>query len=160
MKKQLLIIFLIASVATTFSQKIDSTKKTLDCYVSLSASAPTSDNFKQNGYPSFEFGISCKNMMFGINTGRMSFDKSPYVGENIKNYYSEIKMMTMFPIGPIKGYVLGGIGEYYESTHMFIEYGGGIDYSVGKFDLTLQVSNWNQIVYLSPGITYNFSIKR
>jgi hypothetical protein len=161
MKKLLFAVLLISHTLALFAQnKPDTSLKTIDCYVAGSVSVPTGNSFKQDAYPSFEFGINCKNMTFGINTGRMSFDKSPFNGEKIDNYYSEIKMMTSFPIGQIKGYIVGGWGMYYNSSHEFIEYGAGVVYSVNKIDFMLQVSNWNQIVYLSPGIAYNFSFKK
>ena len=156
-----LFLITIASLALNISNaQTDSSKhKPLDCYVAGSLSMSTGDNFAASSYPSFEFGFCWKNMAFGLNTGRMSLEKSPYDGEQIENYYSEIKTNIYFPIGPIKGYVVTGWGQYYNSKHSFIEYGGGIVRSIGKFDLMLQVSSWNQCMYLSPGIAYNFSIK-
>lgn len=160
MKKLLLIIVAAFSMNAYAQTSTPEPKaKSLDCYAAGSLSMSTGNDFKMSSYPSLELGISRGNTAFGFNSGRSNLGKSPYAGENIKNYYGEAKVMVYFPIGSIKGYVIGGLGAYYNSNHSFIEYGGGVVRSVGKIDLMLQVSNWDQIVYLSPGIAYNFSIK-
>ena len=153
-----LFILLTAFSLSSFAQT-EPAKKSLNCYASGSLSMATGDNFKQNSYPSIELGIfATDNLSFGFNTGRLNLDKSPYSGEKIQNYYYELKSSASFPIGSIRGFVVGGWGQYYDSNHSFIEYGGGIYYSVKKFDFVLQVSNWDKTTYLSPGIVYNFKL--
>ncbi len=156
MKKIFITAFSIIALST-FAQT-DSTKKSLDCYFAGSVSMSTGDNFKQNSYPSLELGVCVKNMTFGFNAGRMNIDKSLFGGERIDNYYYELKTAVYFPIGSIKGFAVAGLGQY-NPHHVFIEYGGGFVCSINKIDLIMQVSSWDNMVYLSPGIAYNFSIK-
>ncbi len=157
MKK--IVISAIVSFALSASAQTDSTKKkSLDCYFAASVSMSTGDNFKQNSFPSLELGVYFKNLAFGFNAGRFNFDKSPYGAEKLDNYYYELKTVVSFPIGSIKGYAMAGWGQY-KPVHSFIEYGGGIIYSINSFDLMMQVSNWDKVVFVSPGIAYNFSIK-
>jgi hypothetical protein len=158
MKKNLFIILMLISIKS-FAQTEPTQKKALDCYLSGSLSVSTGTNFRQNSYPSVEMGVYVKNLAFAFNTGRLNFGKSPYKGEKLKNYYYELKTTASFPLGEIKGYVIAGWGQYYNSNHNFIEYGGGIIYSIKKIDLIIQVSNWDGTVYLSPGVVYNFSMK-
>lgn len=169
MKKIALIIFAfvtlnaLAQTNTTAGDlwdgpELDSAAKSLDCYVAGGISMSGGNNFKQNSYPSLELGVYFKNLAVAFNMGRSNFDKSTFGSEKIDNYYYELKTIAYFPIGGIKGYVIGGMGQYYNSAHSFIEYGGGIVYSISKVDLILQVSNWDRQVYLSPGIIYNFKL--
>ena len=127
-------------------------------YISGCLSMSTGDNFNQSAYPSLELGACFKNFCFGFNSGRLNIDKSPFNGEKIENYYYELKSSVSFPLGAFKGYVVAGWGQYYNSTHSFIEYGGGVVYSIKKIDLMIQVSNWDRTVYVSPCIAYNFSL--
>ena len=156
--KKVLIIALTSFTLNSYAQTDSTKKKSLDCYFAASVSMSTGDNFKQNSYPSIELGVCFKNIAFGINTGRFNFDESPYGVEKYDYYYYELKTVAYFPLGSLKGYAIAGWGQY-KPNHSFIEYGGGFVYSIKKFDLIMQVSNWDRIVYLSPGIAYNFTIK-
>lgn len=155
MKKILFIAFGLFAMSS-FAQ--DSKPKSLDCYVAGSVSMPSGNNFKQDAYPSLEVGVCKKNFMFGLSSGRLNFDTSPYGKEKADNYYYELKTYASFPIGEIKGFVVAGWGQVFNSNHTFIEYGGGLVYSIKKVDLIVQVSSWDGKVYLSPGIAYNFSL--
>jgi hypothetical protein len=153
--KTIIAILLLFSIAS-YSQNVDQ-KKHLNSYVSASLSMSGGDNFKLNSYPSLEVGaFATDNLSFGLNIGRLNLDKSPYSCEKLDNYYYELKSSATFPLGSIKGFIVGGWGQYYNTT--FLEYGGGIIYSVNKFDFVLQVSNWDKATYLSPGIVYNFQL--
>jgi hypothetical protein len=161
--KKLFIVALSVLTLNTYSQ-MDSAKchrgsatKSLDCYFAGGISTSTGDDLKQSTWPSAELGVCFKAVSFGLNVGRFNFDKSPYAGEKIDNYYYEVKTIACFPICSIKGFVMAGWGQY-KPTHSFVEFGGDIVYSVKRFDLIVQVSNWNGILNVSPGIAYNFSI--
>lgn len=151
MKKMLTIIFLLTSL---FSLAQD--KKGVDKYISLSLSTSTADDFKIGSYVSLESGICVKNLTLGITLGRGNLACSSYDTERIENYYYEIKSYASMPIGNIKGFIIGGWGKYFNAKHSFIEYGVGFTYSIKKIDLGVSATNWDNIVYLSPGITYNF----
>lgn len=159
MKKVFSSILLILSLGLFAQDPPKSKHFTLDGYVSGSISTSTGDNFKQNTYPSIEVGVCKNNISFGFNTGRLNLDKSPYKDENIHNYYYELKASASFSLGSIKGYGIIGWGQYYDSRHSFLEYGGGFVYSIKHIDIVLQVSSWDRQMYLSPGIVYNFKIR-
>lgn len=159
MKKILAICIAVAASLCVSAQ--DSTRvKTLDCYFGASLSTATGNNFYQSSYASAELGVCRKNTSFAFAMGRGNLDASPYGKEKIDNYWFEAKAYATVPIGNIKGIVVFGWGQYFNSNHSFIEYGAGFSYSVKKFDLGLTVSNWDNVVYVSPGISYNFSFKK
>ncbi len=134
----------------------DTTKKSLDCYISGSLSTSNGNNFNSNSYAGIEIGVCVKNITLGLASGRGNLDFS---SELIQNYWYEIKTSVSKPIGNVKCFILAGWGQYYNTTNSFIEYGAGFSYSIKNIDLCLQVSNWDKITYVSPGIAYNFSIK-
>lgn len=141
-----------------YSQDTTKTKKVLDCYIAASLSTSSGSNFNQSTFPSVELGISKKMMTIGFIIGRSNLEKTTI--EKLENYWYEIKTTASMPIGPIKGFILAGWGQYYNSNQNFIEYGAGFSYSIKKFDLNMQVSSWYNTVYISPGITYNFKLKK
>lgn len=152
MKKICLILSLLLSI-NVFSQT-DSTKKEIIPYISASLSTSTGGCFKVNSYYGLEAGIGIKNLAFGLAGGRGSFD---YSSENISNYWYELKSYVSFPVGSVRGFAVGGWGQYFNTGHSFLEYGVGAAYNVGRFDLSMTVSNWDNTVYLSPGICFNFN---
>ena len=161
MKKRiaLLGLALCTTLATaTFAQTKDTTKtdrKKLDCYFAGSMSTSTGDNFNQNTYAGVELGVCAKNMMFGFATGRGNLD---FTSDQTENYWYEIKSYASMPVGSVKAFVVAGWGQYYKTTHSFIEYGAGASYSIKKFDLSITVSNWDRVVYISPGVCFNFGL--
>ena len=158
MKKLILIAFSLFAV-TAFSQsKNDTTKcckKGLDMYLSTGLSTSTNDNFNQGTYAGLEIGVCAKNMMFGFASGRGNLD---FTTDMTENYWYEVKAYACHQFGAVKGFVVGGWGQYYKTTHSFIEYGAGASYSIKKFDLSITVSNWDRVVYISPGVCFNFSL--
>lgn len=94
--------------------------------------------------------------MFSIASGRGNLDFSS--SDASSNYWFEVKSYAYIPIGNINCYVLGGWGQYINTTHSFIEYGVGASYSIKNIALSVAVSNWDNYTYISPGITYNFSV--
>lgn len=158
--KKLLLIIMIA-VGITASAQTDSTKsccskpKSLDLYVSTGLSTATGNNFNQSTYAGVEIGVCRENVMFGFASGRGNLD---FTSDMTENYWYEAKVYATKQIGVVKGFVVAGWGQYYKTTHSFIEYGAGISYSIKKVDLCLTVSNWDNIVYVSPGICFNFSL--
>ena len=154
MKTIILIAFALVTIGS--QAQTDSTRKTLNCYISGSFSTSTNDNFNQGSYAGLELGVCAKNLMFGVASGRGNIDFSSE--DRIENYWYEIKAYACIPIGSVKGYALAGWGQYYKTTHSFIEYGIGAAYSVKQFDFSLTISNWDKVVYFTPGVTYNFGL--
>lgn len=153
MKAFLLVLF--TAVAMGVYAQADSTKKQLDCYVAGSFSTSVNDNFKQGSYAGVELGVCVKNLMFGLASGRGTLDFST---NSIQDYWYEVKAYACMPIGAVKGFVVAGWGQYFDTHHSFIEYGLGAAYSVKQFDFSLTVSNWDRVTYLSPGVTFNFGL--
>lgn len=153
MKKILLIAGLIMSL--NISAQTDSSKH-VDCYIAGFLSTTSGNNFNSNTYAGLELGVYLKeSLALGVVTGRGNLDFS----SDMKEYYwSEVKGTAYKQFGSVTCYVLAGWGQYYNTTHSFIEYGGGAIYSIKKFDIGVTVSNWDNIFYVSPGITYNFRI--
>ena len=160
MKKVLVLGMSLLTLSTCFAQdSLKPKKEPLNCYASGFFATSTGNNFNAASYAGVEVGVGFKNVQFGISSGRGNLDKT--IGaENVSNYWYEAKTYATFPLGNVKGFVVAGWGQYYNSTHNFIEYGGGIVYSIKNVDLMLQVSNWDGVVYVSPGIAYNFQIKK
>jgi hypothetical protein len=69
-----------------------------------------------------------------------------------------LKAYACLPIGAVKGFALAEWWQYYGTKHSFIEYGVGAAYSVKQWDFSLTVSNWDRVVYVSPAVTFNFSL--
>ncbi len=153
--KKILLLSTMLMISISINAQTDSSKKQLNCYVSGSLSTSTGNNFSQSNYAGLELGVCAKNMTFGFASGRGNLDFS---SDMIQNYWYELKTSASKQVGDVKCFVLAGWGQYYNTTHSFIEYGAGFSYSINKFDLCIQVSNWDKIVYVSPGIAYNFNI--
>lgn len=156
MKKVVLIALSIFTMST-FAQT-DSTKKhkQLDCYVSGFYATSTGNSIGASSYAGVEAGVSFKNLGFGLSSGRGNLAAMPKETSNL--YWYEVKTYGYIPVGSIKFIVVAGWGQYYNSVHSFIEYGTGFVYSIKKVDLGMTISNWDNAWYVSPGITYNFSV--
>jgi len=152
MKKIMLMILSVVCISATAQEKT----KGLDCYFAGSLSTTNGTNFNQSTYAGLELGVCAKNMMFGYASGRGNIDFS--MPDASTNYWGEIKAYATKPVGDVKCFFVAGWGQYYGTTHSFVEYGAGFTYSVKKFDLGLTVSSWDNLVYVSPGITYNFHL--
>ncbi len=153
MKKLFTIIILMIISIDGFSQS-DNIKREITPYLSTSFSTSTGDDFKLNSYYGVETGIGVKNLMFGLAGGRGNID---YSSDNIRNYWYEIKTYASVPIGSVRGFVVIGWGQYFKTGHSFLEYGAGAAYTIKRFDISLTVSNWDKVVYVTPGVCYNFN---
>lgn len=146
MKKLLLSLMLLLVVTLSQAQT--------NCYGSIGLSIPNTNDLKNNAYPSVELGITHNNVSLGFNVGRNNFNF-----DTNQPYFLELKTTASTQLGFCKGFVLLGTGMYFGESNMFIEYGGGLIYSLNnRFDFSVQVSNWNTVTYLSPGLTYNFKL--
>lgn len=123
-------------------------------YISASISIPNTpiNSFTNNSYASVELGISEKNKSFGLCFGRsnINFNKSEL-------YFTELKTYVSTDLKYCKGFIIMGLGNYISNKpDLFIEYGGGITYPINsKFDISLSISNWDGVTYLSPCLIYN-----
>jgi hypothetical protein len=162
MKKVLTLGFAVILSVTTFGQ-IDlsdttvfntTTKVDVTPYVAAGISVTNTSNFKSASYMSAEVGVMIENFtvagVFGVNNLN-SFNSG------INGYWYEGKVAYSFPLGFVDGYGVFGVGSYIGSTgSVFIEYGGGIMKSFGNVGAFLQVSSWDGITYMTPGLSYSF----
>ncbi len=124
-------------------------------YISLGLSLSNGTDFKNSSYSSIEGGIMRENVTLGLIFGRGSLSGIGN-GDAISNYFYEVKTTASYPIGIVSGNILLGYGGYFNTTHMFIEYGVGITYNKGRMGYGLTYSNWDGVNYITPGITFNF----
>jgi len=162
MKKVILIaLTMFAFIGTSNAQSTCCSKDTVnsgvDVYVAagLSMSNTYDTTFAYTSYPSIEVGIMKNNWSLGLVLGRGN--NVFRTKDDISNYWWEVKTALSFPMGKFSGYGLLGIGNYMSTKRLFIEYGVGFSYMptdhIGIFS---QVSNWDGVWYITPGISYTF----
>ena len=165
MKKVLLAFAIMFTASVTFAQMdlSDTTELSgpncpmeITPYVASGISIPNTSDFSASSYWSAEVGVMFDNItvagVFGVN----SLDAFKATG-GIDNYWYEGKVAYAFPLGFVDGYGVFGVGSYIgTSGSVFIEYGGGIMKSFGNVGAFLQVSSWDGIKYMTPGLSYSF----
>lgn len=155
MKKILLTLSLFLTILTQAQDTVKVNK--LNPYISLGLSITNSNDFLYSSYPSIEIGLTGKHISGGLILGRGSLKGMGEKTDVITNYFYEIKSAYSLSITKsISGYGLFGIGNYANTNHIFIEYGGGFSYSINKFSYSLQASNWDGLWYVTPCLTFNF----
>ncbi len=153
--KKIITLALICLTTIGYSQS-DSTKSKTTNYISLGVSITNSDDFKSSAYPSAEFGFTRENLSLGAIIGRGSFAGLGGVDDNFQSYYYEAKSTASYPLQALNLNLILGYGGYMGTSHMFIEYGLGFSLSQGKMGYGLTYSNWDNVNYISPCITFNF----
>ena len=138
--------------------KKDSTSG-VDYYVSAGLSisnfSDSSLSLKNATYPSVEFGVMKNNFSLGLVVGRGNFVKTDGL-DSPSDYWTEVKAAVYVPVGNFNAYGLIGVGSYFKSNKVFIEYGAGFAYSFNKLGVFAQASNWDGVFYITPGISYTF----
>ena len=150
--KKVLLAFAIMFSVTSFAQ--DTTKADITPYVATGISIPNTTDFSAASYWSAEAGVMVDNFtvagVFGVN------NLDSFSG-GIDNYWYEGKVAYSFPLGFVDGYGVFGVGSYIGTKgSVFIEYGGGIMKSFGNVGAFVQVSSWDGITYMTPGLSYSF----
>jgi hypothetical protein len=127
-----------------------------DVYLStgLSISNSYDATFAYSSYVSLEGGIMKNNFSLGLVAGRSNL--SGFGSDDISNYWYEVKTAVSFPLGKFSGYGLLGVGNYISTKRIFVEYGGGFSYMLGRFGIYAQASNWDGTWYVTPGVSYTF----
>ncbi|MEM9067294.1 MAG: hypothetical protein AAGE52_02270 [Myxococcota bacterium] len=120
----------------------------------LSISNTGDGNFGEATYPSIEFGLSKGAASFGLVFGRESNDYSGS-GE-ASDYWWELKLSVAVPVRDFSAYGLLGFGNYLSTDQFFIEYGLGVSYSWGPVSVFAQISNWDGVWYVTPGLMLSF----
>ncbi len=156
MKKILLLLSL-----TLFSVTIKAQEKTksINPYLSLGLSMSNSSDFLAASYPSLELGLSGNYLSGGLIIGRGSLKGIGEKNDNISNYFYELKTNFSVPVNDkINAFPLFGVGTYINTKYIFIEYGGGFTYMLtDKLFYSVQASNWDNLWYISQGLTFNFN---
>jgi len=159
MKKLFTVLSIMLLTSVAFAQNDTSyhapkEKLEITPYVAAGLSMSNSTDFSSASYASVEAGVMIENIslggVFGVNNLR-SFD------QGINGYWFEGKVAYSFPLGFVDGYGVFGVGSYIGTKgSLFIEYGGGISKSFGSLGTFIQVSSWDGIVYLTPGLSFSF----
>lgn len=136
----------------------DTTNFTTDMtsYVSVGLSMSNMDNFRNGSYFSLEYGVTKQNLSLSMVVGRGNITGMFKDVDHIQNYYYEPKVTVGFPLGKLTGTAIFGVGGYFGTSHMLIEYGSGISYQIGDISYGILYSNWDGVDYITPNITYNF----
>lgn len=150
--KNITLLIAILFSGLIYGQDSTNTKESngLNYYVATGISMANNPNgdFLGTSFPSAEFGIMCHNLSLGLVGGTNNLSDS--------GTWFELKSAVFFPLGHVDGYGLVGLGTYSGSPSTFIEYGVGISCSKNVFGTFLQVSNWDGIWYVTPGVSVNF----
>lgn len=153
MKK--IIILALICLSTAVSAQ-DSTKVKTTGYLSAGISITNSSDFNSSSYTSIEGGIMRKNFTLGLAIGRGSLKGLGQSTDVIQNYFYELRTYASYPVGDFSGSLILGYGGYFDTPHMFIEYGVGMTYNKGKMGYGVSYTNWDGVNYLTPCLTLNF----
>jgi len=151
--KKLLIFILSLMIINTYGQN-DSSK--INMYTNIGLSLTNGDDFKSNSFAAIETGFVKSNISGGLAIGRGSLSGINNT-DNIKNYYYEIKTSAYYQIELVSANLIFGLGNFINTKYIFIEYGLGISYTPHKkISYCITYSNWNNVNYITPNISYNF----
>ena len=158
MKKILVLCALMIS-AFVSAQEVESKEVSKVGYygaLSLSVGNSSGSDFKHTSYPSVEAGITKDNMTLGLAVGRSNLaDFGKEFTDNLSSYWYEAKTTVSQPIGKTNGYLVLGLGNYVNTSQVFIEYGVGVSYMPKKVGYFVQASNWDGLWYNSLGVSFN-----
>lgn len=155
MKKLILITLTLTGLFST-TQAQEKSKKSIEAYMAIGLSITNNfdTTFNATSYSSLEGGIMKNNFSIGLVLGRSNL--SGFNHDIIQNYWYELKSALSLPIGNFSGYILFGIGNYFATDRLFIEYGAGFSYNFNKLGIFVQSSNWEGTWYVTPGLSYTF----
>lgn len=182
MRKLFYVLF--AFIALTVTAQAQETKKEKTYYyVSTGLSVAANLNggdFATNSYGTIEFGLTKNNVSYGLAVGRGQLSggisrnivgyetvfidetmtetvNKPIYGNDIRNYFWEVRLLPSFPLGQFTGSLILGAGSYFATSGAgFFEYGLGVSKTYGNITYGLSYSNWDTINYVTPSVTYNF----
>ena len=157
MKKILILGMLFISTLICAQESTNDSKIGYYGAVGLSIGNSEGSDFQSTSYPSIEGGITKDNITLGLAVGRSSLADfgTELKGSNIENYWYEVKTTVSQPIGKTNGYLVFGLGNYINTSQVFIEYGVGVSYMPKKLGYFIQASNWDGLWYNSVGVSFN-----
>jgi hypothetical protein len=154
MKLLLTAILSVFTASLLHAQETERAKPDLYVSAGLSISNSYDTTFSYSSYPSLEVGLMKNNFSMGLVLGRSNL--SGFRNDDISNYWYELKAALAFPVGKFNGYGLLGVGNYISTERIFVEYGAGFSYSFKQWGVFSQVSNWDGVWYVTPGVSYTF----
>lgn len=160
MKKLILLLALAVGMTVTAQETaVDSvsTKNQTSYYASVgvSMSNTTGTDFNHASYASVEAGINKGTMSYGLAVGRGNL--ADLKTDVIQNYWYEGKAYVNRPLGNSTLFLVVGLGNYIDTSKIFIEYGAGFSTPLtSKVSFTGQATNWDSIFYVTPGLQYTF----
>jgi hypothetical protein len=157
MKKLLFLFVALISLSVSAQTSNDSikTEKPKNMFVGLNLSMSQGD-FSTNSYPGLEVGYVKDNISYSAIFGRGDFNGMLRDGDNLDNYWWEVKFSPSYPIGPLNGFLIAGGGAYFNSDHYFAELGLGLSYTKNNINYGVCFSNWDTKNYVTPFISFNF----
>ena len=153
----MVLMFTAFSYAQTSNDSI-SVDKGFYAAAGLSIGNSNGSNFQSTSYPSVEVGFYRDNLSFGLVAGRSDLAAfgQEFKGDNISKYWYEGKTAVSVPMSDsVSGYALFGVGNYVNTSRIFIEYGFGVSTKVNRLTYFVQYSNWDGYNYVTPGISFN-----
>jgi hypothetical protein len=144
-------------IGSNTSEPVEKTESNYSPYVALGVSMVNSGDFRTESYPSVELGVMRDNVAFGVVFGRNNLEGLFDSKDNINQYFYEGKLAFYTPIGSVDGYAVLGAGSYLSRVNkdVFFEYGVGISKTFKHFSVFGQVTNWDGVTYITPGISFN-----
>ena len=157
MKNLLFLFVALISLSASAQTVTDSTKtvKPRNLFVSVGLSTSQGD-FATNSYPSLELGYTHENISYSALFGRGDFNGIFRSGDNLDNYWFEVKFSPSYSIGPLNGFLIAGGGAYVNSDHYFAELGLGLSYTHKRFTYGASFSNWDTKNYITPFVSVSF----
>lgn len=163
MKNILLSLFCLILFVDTISAQsdccaTDTTNQGSSWYVATGISIPNTadEDFTVSAYPSAELGVVNGDLTVAAVLGRNNLSNSQNV-EGLDNFWYELKTAYSIPIVEgFDGYGVIGLGRYFDGSSTFLEYGVGVSKSFEDLGVFLQVSNWDGVTFVTPGVSWSF----
>lgn len=147
-------IFLALAILVSTISVAQQTDSSLSFYAATGLSMANSSNFEQSSYISAEVGGMYENVALAIVVGRNNLEGTFGSNESLNNYWYEGKVAVYQQVGAVDAYGLLGAGSYIENGDLFLEYGAGISKEFDALGVFIQVSNWDGVNYITPGVSF------
>lgn len=148
----------IALLSLSAFAQTDSTQVKTTMYVGVGLSMSKFDNsFGETAYPSVEVGVTRNDVSYGVAFGRTSLKGFASKEDMSSNYFYEVKVAPSVSLGYLNANLVFGLGGYVNINKSFVEYGAGLSKTFGDVTYGLSYTNWDDIDYLTPYVSYSFN---
>lgn len=149
-------LFLLVFALFSFTMVAQESFPQYQPYASIALSTRGQGDFQSNSYASVEVGVTHKQISYGVAIGRSNL-VDVFQNDQLANYYWEVKFSPSYNLGSnFSVNLIAGGGAYFNSDNYFAEIGAGLGYSVNNFTYGVSYSNWDELNYFSPYISYSF----